>query len=389
MSTHDSDPTDARARIVFTRRAPRLLLVIAIAFVLHAALLGGADWAWPEARPVPLPASAMQIRVVDEPTKPAAAEAPAVSALAFELAPAPPVSKVARDLPARSPRLSRTVASPHSTAADSAVIAAASREPIRAAVALPAPVLLALTTPASAPDTLAAAPAASPASAPADDEPVSLYRTRPPPAITLRYEVKRGGLHGTGDLVWRPRADGYELNLDFKLGGMSLLAQSSSGAFDAGGLAPVRFTDQRWRRAAMATNFQRAAGKITYSGSSSEFPLQPGVQDRLSWMVQLAAIVNAQPQLAKPGGRIAMRVTGSHGDYGVWVFRCVGPEAVEARGGTVEAVKFVREAREAYDTTVQVWLDPKQHDLPVRATQKSGPNDDGYELRLLETLSAN
>ena len=243
-----------------------------------------------------------------------------------------------------------------------------------------------MAAPAPAPASVAAASAPAPA---ADDEPVSLYRTRPPPAITLRYEVKRGGLHGTGDLVWRPRADGYELGLDFKLGGLSLLSQSSSGAFDASGLAPVRFTDQRWRRAAMAANFQRGVGKITYSGSASEFALQPGVQDRLSWMVQLAAIVSAQPQLAKPGGRIAMRVSGSHGDYGVWVFRCAGPEAIEARGGTVDAIKFVREAREAYDTTVQVWLDPQLHDLPVRATQKSGPNDDGYELRLLETLPAN
>ncbi len=374
--------------------------MIAAALVLHVALLGGADWFWPEAQPVPLPVSAMQIRVVDAPKKPAAEETHVVNALASELAPEPAsklapvplVSKAEPKLPARRVQLSRAAASPDAAAADSAPIAGPSREPIRAAAALSSPMLLALTTPAPAPDTLAAAAAASPASlpaaAPADDEPVALYRTRPPPAITLRYEVKRGGLHGTGDLVWRPRADGYELNLDFKLGGMSLLAQSSSGAFDAGGLAPLRFTDQRWRRAAMATNFQRAAGKITYSGSSSEFPLQPGVQDRLSWMVQLAAIVGAEPQLAKPGGRIAMRVTGSHGDYGVWVFRCVGPEAVEARGGTVEAVKFVREPREAYDTTVQVWLDPKQHDLPIRALQKSGPNDDGYELRLLETLPA-
>jgi Protein of unknown function (DUF3108) len=387
LSTHEPNPTGARARIAFARRAPRLLVVIALAFVLHAALLGGADWAWPETRPVPLPLSAMQIRVVDEPTKPAAVEAPALMAVTAAFAPPPVAERLSRPLPSptRSARPARPMASPNAAAAASLAPAANSPDPIQAAPAVPEAVLLAQATVAAAP----AVNAAAPASAPADDETVSLYRTRPPPAITLRYEVKRGGLHGTGDLVWRPRADGYELNLDFKLGGMSLLAQSSSGAFDAGGLAPLRFTDQRWRRAAMATNFQRAAGKITYSGSSSEFPLQPGVQDRLSWMVQLAAIVSAQPQLAKPGGRIAMRVTGSHGDYGVWVFRCVGPEAVEARGGTVEAIKFVREAREAYDTTVQVWLDPKQHDLPVRATQKSGPNDDGYELRLLETLSAN
>jgi hypothetical protein len=31
---------------------------------------------------------------------------------------------------------------------------------------------------------------------------------------------------------------------------------------------------------------------------------------------------------------------------------------------------------------VQVWIDPARHYLPVRATQKSGTGDEGFELRL-------
>jgi hypothetical protein len=238
------------------------------------------------------------------------------------------------------------------------------------------------------PTLVAAAPAAAPSAA-ADDESIPHYRTRLPPAATLRYEVSRGMLHGTGDLVWRPQADRYELKLDFKLSGLTILSQASSGAFDAAGIAPVRFTDQRFKRGTTAANFQREADKITYSGSASEFALRSGAQDRLSWMMQLAAIVAAEPQLAKPGAKVVMYVTGAHGDAGVWVFRCIGPEAVELRGAPVNAVKFIREPREPYDTAVQVWLDPKQHDLPVRATQKSGANDEGYELRLLEVRAAN
>ena len=58
----------------------------------------------------------------------------------------------------------------------------------------------------------------------------------------------------------------------------------------------MRFTDTRIRRATVAANFQREAGvngggKISFSGSAQELPLVPGVQDRVSWMVQLAAIV--------------------------------------------------------------------------------------------------
>jgi hypothetical protein len=66
----------------------------------------------------------------------------------------------------------------------------------------------------------------------------------------------------------------------------------------------------------------------------------------------------------------------------VWAFDCMAIESVTTGAGTVSALKFVREPREPYDTQVQVWIDPAQHYLPVRATQKSGSNDEGFELRL-------
>ena len=238
----------------------------------------------------------------------------------------------------------------------------------------------------------AAAPAAAvPASV--EDDAIPLYRTQLPPAATLRYDINRGLLHGSGELVWRPQGSAYALKLDFKLAGVTILSQASTGGIDAAGIAPLRFTDQRARRGTTAANFQRnsdkGGDKITYSGSQSEFALKPGAQDRLSWMLQLAAIVAAEPQLGAPGARVVMQVTGSRGDAGLWVFRCIGPEAIDARGGAIDTIKFVREPREAYDTTVQVWFDPKQHHLPVRATQKSGGSDEGFELRLVEVNAAN
>ena len=90
-------------------------------------------------------------------------------------------------------------------------------------------------------------------------------------------------------------------------------------------------------------------------------------------------------QLAKTGAHVVLFVVGANGDGSVWSFRCVGPESLETRAGVVDSVKFVREPREPYDTTIEVWLDPREHDLPIRATQKNGPSDEGYELRLIET----
>jgi hypothetical protein len=233
-------------------------------------------------------------------------------------------------------------------------------------------------------------PAASALPAPPpDEEAVPQYSTIIPPALMLHYELLRGTLRGTGDLAWRPKADQYELRLDAKVSGLSVLTQISTGAFDGAGVAPDRYTDHRIRKSTTAANFQRGLpsreDKITFSGSSAVFPLRPGAQDRLSWMVQLAAVASAEPQLARAGAKIVLFVVGANGDGSVWAFKCMGQETVDTRAGPVETSKFVREPRELYDTAIQVWLDPKQHNLPILATQKSGPNDDGYELRLIDT----
>ena len=345
MSTHDFGP----------KFLPRLGGLIAAALLLHAVILGGADWVWPSNAPPPLPAAALQVRVVEPPPAPVAVE-PVVA-----IAPPPLKPAVVRVRPAP---MALTRAMP---------VAA---EP----VAVP-PMQIAATA------QVVAAPANP------DDEAIPLYRTQLPPAATLRYDISRGLLHGTGELSWRPQAGAYELKLDFKLDGVTILSQASVGVIDAAGIAPLRFTDQRARRGTTAANFQRykdkGGDKITYSGSQSEFALKPGAQDRLSWMLQLAAIVTAEPQLAAAGARVVMQVTGARGDAGLWVFRCIGAEAVDARGGPIDTLKFVREPREAYDTTVQVWLDPQQHHLPVRATQKSSGSDEGFELRLVELKAAN
>ena len=200
--------------------------------------------------------------------------------------------------------------------------------------------------------------------------------------MTLRYDMQRGGLRGNGELQWRPGADRYELKLEGQVAGLTILTQVSQGGFDGAGIAPQRFTDRRIRRPLTAANFQREAGKITFSGPQTEYPLHAGAQDRLSWMIQLGAVVAAEPALGIADAKVVMFVSGSHGDAGVWVFRCLGPDTVDSRSGSVAAIHFKREPRGQYDTTVDVWLDPKRHHLAVRALLRAGPNDDGLDLRL-------
>ncbi len=217
-------------------------------------------------------------------------------------------------------------------------------------------------------------------------EPPPVYRTTIPPAITLNYAMSRGMLSGVGELQWRPTAAGYEAKLQGSVAGFTILTWVSQGGFDAAGLAPQRFTDQRRGKAARAANFQREAGKITFSGPPDEYPLLPGAQDRLSWMLQVAAIAEGEPSQLATGKRVSMLVAGSRGDADVWSFQVKGPDDVSMGSKTLRAIKLVREPRKQHDTHVEVWLDPAQHHMPIRARLTS----DGDTLEfLLQTVRPN
>lgn len=237
---------------------------------------------------------------------------------------------------------------------------------------------------------VAAEAASAPASAPAGPaatgggEQVPTYATRLPPAATLAYELRRGLLTGSGELTWTPGADGYRVTLEGSAFGLSVLSWTSVGAIDAHGLAPVRFTDRRRNRSENAANFQRDTGRITYSGPTVEFPLAPGAQDRLSWMVQLPAILEAEPALREPGQRIVIFVTGARGDADLWTFVVQGRQALDLPAGRVpEALHLLRAPRKAFDTQAEAWLDPARGHLPVRARLATPDSGDATDFLLV------
>jgi len=266
---------------------------------------------------------------------------------------------------------------------------AAAPEP-DAAVAAPAP--------QTDGDTLAGAPAEGmPAAMPAGT-PLRTYATRLPPPATLQYTVQResGGI-GAGaaraglqaQLSWRPDAAAgtYTLSL-----GLGAVGSASVGALDLHGMAPERHVETRRGREVRAANFQRqagtagsSAGRITFSGPRIEHPLLPGVQDRLSWMLQLAGVLAADPGLGQPGREISLLVVGVRGDAALWVFRVMAAQALQLPAGEVpHAVHLQREAQHPYDTRVDVWLDPARHHLPVRLRLQNRADGPGTEFELLQ-----
>jgi hypothetical protein len=224
----------------------------------------------------------------------------------------------------------------------------------------------------------------------ADAAPLPLYATRLAPAIAWRYRLVRGDQQGSATLVWQPDAAAgrYEASLSGEVDGRGVLHWSSRGALEAAvGLAPERFVLREPRRGALAANFERDGPlrRITYSGPPVTHALPDGAQDRLSWLVQLAAVVAADPgRHGATGAAVELYVSGARGDADRWRFEALGVQTLElAGGGTVEAWRYSRAPRRPYDVRVDVWLAPAHSFLPVRLLVT--PTGAGRVLELLAT----
>jgi hypothetical protein len=184
-------------------------------------------------------------------------------------------------------------------------------------------------------------------------------------------------------------AGSYTLSLEARLPVIgTIFSENSSGAFDAHGLAPQRYTERRMRRSERALTMTRdgpGSGTLSFSASTTRLALLPGTQDRVSWLVQLAALfAAAAPGGAAPGSASAVSagvmtsgatlpVASVNGDLSQWQFKLGAPE-----GGLLH---LERRSANPYDTVAEVWLDPARRYWPVRV-RLSEAGSDALELVL-------
>ena len=378
------------------RRRRALVGCAALAVALHLSLLdvlSGSAVRPPD--PAPTPISVRTIAA--EPALAAEAATPSPAAAVVALPPPEPVERSRRRPPSSRPPAPTLEVDTHvqatakvSTGSPNVDARALGRPVVASTIEQPAiepdvavEVVAAVASPASGSDGQPPANNAAASAIPGmGDRPPPVYPTRLPPAATLHYQVRRGFLRGDGEIRWRPAGNAYQLVLEASVAGLTLLVQTSDGAIDLNGLEPTRFLDQRARRSAQAANFVRERGRIMFSGTTVEWPLVAGVQDRLSWMIQLSGIVAADPALLHEGSRITMAVVGARGDADVWNLRYIGQEAIETPSGRVAAFKLIREGHGPNDTTAEVWLDPARSYLPARATLGNSSGAPEYDLLL-------
>jgi hypothetical protein len=108
--------------------------------------------------------------------------------------------------------------------------------------------------------------------------------------------------------VWAVRSDALA---GLELVELTLLTWTSEGALGGAGLRPAeRFSDQRMLQSARVAKLDRAAGLVRFAGCKPEHlgeaAMPTDAQDWLSWMLQLPALLAADPALRQPSQRIAM-----------------------------------------------------------------------------------
>lgn len=195
------------------------------------------------------------------------------------------------------------------------------------------------------------------------------------PAV-WHYRLRQGGQDGEALLDWQPEVDGhYTLRLTRRVGERLLPALESLGRFGNTGLAPERFALQRGGQDRQAVNFDTEGRRVSFSASPARLELPDGTQDRLSWWLQLAALVQAAPA---PGGHWRIWVAGLRGELREWVFETMPPEP-----GDAGALHLRRQSLGPYDPGVELWLDPARGYWPVRL-RYGDPEAKGYEITARE-----
>lgn len=193
-----------------------------------------------------------------------------------------------------------------------------------------------------------------------------------PTSVKLVYRVDANRFPYTlrSELLWLQRDRSYQAQLSISSFGQARV-QTSRGQIDPFGLAPERFSDKY--RSEVAAHFNRAQGLVSFSANTPSIPLQPGAQDRLSVLVQLAALVASEPKRFTPGATLSVQTIGPReGDQ--WLFTFGDMETLELPGGPQQGLKLVRQPRQTYDQKLEVWLAPGLAYLParIRITEANG-----------------
>lgn len=170
-----------------------------------------------------------------------------------------------------------------------------------------------------------------------------------------------------------PAEDRYQIELVTHAVGWAKLFASAplqakgEGRLGPGGFLPDRYTHKTPRGKEEVSTFDYEKEKIFYSSLKEPLILPKGVQDRLSFMIQLAWMMKVDPDRFFLGGSLRIPMAGRNKIEDV-DFQVLDDSDVILPGGILVPAVHLSSARAGanYKGRIDVWLDKTDRLLPVR-----------------------
>ncbi|MRX19033.1 DUF3108 domain-containing protein, partial [Pseudoduganella sp. FT9W] len=200
----------------------------------------------------------------------------------------------------------------------------------------------------------------------------------PPPAVfdmaVARVDADGTKWTGAATMTWHTDGSHYrasvEAGLSLLITRLNLLVTRSEGEIDDYGIAPVKSTEKRARRAETATHFNRDASTISFSAVETTYPLLVGAQDTVTVPFQLGGIGRAD--VNQFGGDIDIQVANDK-EAVVYRFQLVGEEELDMKTGKVVTWHLNRPPKPgAYSSRLEIWLAPGLNWYPVQIRVSEG-----------------
>ncbi|MBU3724801.1 MAG: DUF3108 domain-containing protein [Burkholderiaceae bacterium] len=170
-----------------------------------------------------------------------------------------------------------------------------------------------------------------------------------------------------------PAENRYQIRLITKaLGWASIFAPNplyaeTVGRLGPGGFMPERYTHRSPRGKEEISIFDYENKKIIYSSLKESLPLPNGIQDRLSFMIQLAWMMKVDPEQFSLGATVPLPMAGRNKIEEVSFTVMSDTDIVLPGGVLVPAVHLSSyRAGERFKGQIDVWLDRTDRLLPVR-----------------------
>jgi hypothetical protein len=177
--------------------------------------------------------------------------------------------------------------------------------------------------------------------------------------------------HSTIELSF-PQPDRYQVKMVTEAAGWARLFASApmlaeaQGSLGPGGFLPERYSHKGPRRSEV-TVFDYEKNEIRYESLKEPLPLLKGIQDRLTFMLQLAWMLQADPDRFGLGQTVTVPIAGRNKIEEV-DFVVLSDADLALPGGVLVPALHLSSNRQTnrYSVQIDVWMDRTDRLLPVR-----------------------